>query len=165
MTPDSRPRPARPGLTLIEVLLALTILLLSLAAIGQLVGIGSDHGLYARMTARGNRLAEAKMAEVEAGVVSVQSGGEGMFDDDSAWTWVVESQQAGPTNLYQVTVKVSRTVRGKPFEITLSQMIFDPAMMGSAAQAEQPSDQDLQAAESNTTGTTTGTTGTGGKSP
>ena len=32
---------SRPGLSLIEVMLALTILLLSLAAIGQLVDMGS----------------------------------------------------------------------------------------------------------------------------
>jgi prepilin-type N-terminal cleavage/methylation domain-containing protein len=152
----------RRGLTLIEVLLALAIMLLSLGALAQLVGIGADNALSARMATRGNRLAQAKMAEVEAGVVSVQSGGQGTFDDDPNWSWTVEPQQAGPPNLYQVTVTVSRTVNGKSFEVTLSQMVIDPAMMGSAAQAEQPSDTDIQGAQ---TATTTTTGGTGGTSP
>jgi hypothetical protein len=106
----------RRGLSLIEVLLSLTILLMSLVAIGQLVDIGSDRSMDARLHVRGTRLAQAKMAEVEAGVVSVSSG----------------------ANLYLVTVKVTRDVRGRPLEISLAQHLMDPTKMGSAAQAEKP---------------------------
>jgi len=149
------PGASRPGLSLIEVMLALTILLLSLAAIGQLVDMGSERGMDARLTMRGNRLVQAKMAEVEVGAIPVQNPGQGSFDgDDSAWSWNVDSVPAGPPNLYRVTVTVSRDVRGQTFMVTLSQMIFDPALMGSAAQAERPPDS-----------TSTDTSGTGGTSP
>jgi hypothetical protein len=121
------------------------------------VDIGSDQGVEARAHVRGNRLAAAKLAEIEAGVVSVQGGGSGSFDDDPDWSWSVESQPQGPPNLYAVTVKVSRTLRAKPFEVTLSQMIFDPAKTGSAAQAERPTPADVESAETNT--------GTGGTAP
>jgi general secretion pathway protein I len=157
-----RPGPRRRGLSLIEVLLAMAILMLSLAAIGQLVDMGSFRGIEARFHVQGTRLAQAKMAEYEAGVADVTSGGAGEFtdnDDDHAWRWTVDSQPDTPANLYKVTVTVTRDYRGKDFSITLSQMIFDPNMTGSAAQAERPTQADVDAAETNG-GTGTATTGT-----
>lgn len=142
-------RPRRPGLTLIEVLLALAILLLALAAIGQLVDVGSDRGVEARFHTRGTRLAQAKLAECEAGVLDVTAGGSGTFDEEPEWNWTVDAQPETATNLYRVTVTVSRDNRGKPFEITLSQLVYDPKMTGSAAQAERPSQADVDSAEVN----------------
>lgn len=148
----------RTGMTLMEVMLSLTIMLIALAAIGQLVNMGSDHGLQARMNARGGRLAQAKMAEIEGGVYPISGGGSGTFDgDDSDWSWTVDPQAQSPPNLYLVTITVSHAYRGSPFTITLSQMLFDPTMMGSASQAEQPSTNDVTAATA-----TSGTGGTGG---
>jgi prepilin-type N-terminal cleavage/methylation domain-containing protein len=139
---------ARPGLTLIEVLLALAILLLSLAAIGQLVDIGGNHGLQARFHVIGTRLAQAKLAECEAGVIPI-SGGGGTFDDEPGWSWDVSSQPETATNLYRVTATVSRDDRGRRFEIVLSQLVYDPAMTGSAAQAQKPTQADVDSAEVN----------------
>ncbi|QDU18200.1 type IV pilus modification PilV family protein [Urbifossiella limnaea] len=156
------PRPtgrARPGLTLIEVLLALAILLMSLAAIGQLVDVGSNHGTVAQFHVRGTRLAQDKLAECEAGVIDVTAGGGGTFEHEPEWSWSVDSQPETATNLYRVTVTVSRDDRGKPFEVVLAQLIYDPAMTGSAAQAQKPSQADVDAAEVNG-GTGTPATGT-----
>lgn len=155
------PARRRPGITLIEVLLALAILLLALAAIGQLVDVGSDRGVEARFHVIGTRLAQAKLAECEAGVIDVKSGGSGTFDDEAGWSWTVDSQPESATNLYRVTVTVTRDNRGKPFEVALAQLVYDPQMTGSAAQAERPTEADVESAEVNGgTGmpTTTGTT-------
>ena len=65
----------RSGLSLIEVILSLAIFMMSLAAIGQLVTMGSDRGLDARFTMRGTRLAESKMAEIEVGAVGLDLRG------------------------------------------------------------------------------------------
>lgn len=135
-------------MSLIEVLLALTILLLSMVAIGQLVDIGTDHGVAARLQVRGSRLAQAKMAEVEAGVVPVEAGS-GTFDTDQDWSWTVEAEPAGPPNLFRVTVTVTKDDRGRPVEIKLAQLLLDPAKTGSAAQAEKPTEADVTAAETN----------------
>ena len=151
----SRASGRRPGLSLLEVLLSLAILLMSLVAIGRLVDFGADRALEARLHSQGTRLAIAKMAEVEAGVVALDSAGGGTFDTDPDWTWSVEPEPAGSApNLYQVTVRVTRDLRGKPFEVTLTQMLFDPTLLGSAAPAQTAS-----------TSSTTGTAGTGGTSP
>jgi hypothetical protein len=117
--------------------------------------MGTENGLRARLHSRGGRLAEAKMAEVEAGVIPVASGGQdGQFDeDDAAWSWSVQAAPAGPPNLYTVTVTVSHAARGQPFDLTLTQVLLDPAYTGSAAQAERPA-----TTTDDTTGTTTGGT-------
>lgn len=152
------PRPHRRGLSLLEVLLALAILVLSLAAISRLMEAGTDRAAEARAHTRGARLAANKMAEVEAGIVGLTSETTGNFDgDDAGWEFTVTPEAAGPPNLYNVTVRAKYTLRGQPFEVALTQLVFDPTMTGSAAQAERPAAEDPS---------TTGTTGTtGGTSP
>lgn len=155
-----RPAPRR-GMSLIEVILSMAIFLLALVGIGKLIDFGSDQALDTQFQTRGTRLALAKLAEVEAGVITLESGGgTGTFDEEPAWSWSVEAVPTGPPNVYQVTVKVSRDRLGVTFEVALSQMLFDPSKTGSAAQAQKPTD-------TSTTGTTTGTTGTttGGMGP
>ena len=148
-----RPAPPRHGLSLIEVLLALAILVLALVAVGRLVDIGTDRGNDARMYTRGTRLAQGKLAETEAGMVSLASESDGEFEgDDRAWKFKVTPEPAGPPNLYTVTVRVTREVQGRVIEVVLVQMIFDPAVTGSAAQAERP------ATTTEDTATTGGTT-------
>ncbi|MCS6865928.1 MAG: prepilin-type N-terminal cleavage/methylation domain-containing protein [Gemmataceae bacterium] len=133
-----RTHSSRRGLSLLEILLSMAILVLAMAAIWRLVDMGTDSATEARAYIRGTRLAESKMAEVEAGVIGIE-GAEGQFsDDDAAWSFTVTSQPAGPPNLYQVTVRVSRDLQGRSIEVSLSQMIFDPALIGSTAQAERP---------------------------
>jgi hypothetical protein len=75
---------------------------------------------------------------------------------------------ASPPNLYAVTVRASRDLLGKQFDVSLTQMLFDPTLMGTAAQAEATSATTGSTAGTTTgaTGTTGGTTsGTGGTSP
>ena len=130
----------RSGMSLIEVLVSLAIFLLCLTAIGSLVDAGSNKALSARYQNTGTRLAASKMAEVEAGVVSVSTGGSGDFsaDGDEGWTWTVTCNVTDISNLYSVTVTVSKQFQGQPFDIVLTQTIFDPAMMGTGAEAQPP---------------------------
>jgi prepilin-type N-terminal cleavage/methylation domain-containing protein len=169
LAPGGPPRTApRRGLSLLEVLLALAILALSVAAISQLVDMGTDRGNEARVLVRGTRLAQSKMAEVEAGLIPVSSGTEGQFTgDDAAWSFQVVSSPvstpASPPNLYTVTVAVTRTLKGRPAQVVLTQMLFDPTVMGSSAQAEVGTPTTgTGTSGSSTTGSATGT---GGKSP
>ena len=41
-------------------------------------------------------------------------------------------------NLYLVTISATRNLKGKPVTIAMSQMIFDPAVFGTAAEARGP---------------------------
>jgi general secretion pathway protein I len=151
-----RPRPARrPGLSLLEILLSLAIFLLSLVAIGGLVDSGSDRGVSAAMQAAGTRLAQSKLAEVEAGAIPVGTGGQGTFPDEPEWNWSVEPTPAGVPNVYQVTVRAWREAGGRTYETVLTQMVFDPAQMGNASEAQKPT----------TTATGSGTTPSTGSGP
>jgi general secretion pathway protein I len=151
-----RTRPARRGMSLLEVLLALTILVISIAAVSRLVDVGSERAIDSRALTRGSRLAQNKMAEVEAGIVDLGGESTGNFDnDDKNWEYTVTPEQTGPPNLYTVTVRVKCVFQGRPVEVVLTQLVFDPAQTGSTAQAERPAPPETDPAAG---GTTTGGT-------
>jgi general secretion pathway protein I len=128
----------RPGITLIEVLLGLAIFLLALVAISRLIDVGTQNALESNFQADGTRLAQAKLAEVEAGAIAVSGGGSGSFDEEPAWNWTVESTPGNVPNLYTVKVTVSRVHQGRTTSVAISQMIFDPLQMGAAAEIAKP---------------------------
>ena len=66
-------RPPRRGMTLLEVLLALAIFLLSLGAILSLIDFGVERGRAAAMQSTGTRLASSKLAEAEAGALDCKA--------------------------------------------------------------------------------------------
>ena len=128
-------RSRRPGLSLIEVLLSLAIFIMSLAAIGILIGGGSDRGADARQFNTAARLAQSKLAEFESGVTSLTETS-GSFDaPDDAWQWNAEVTPGERPTLSAVTVTVSRDLGGRKFEFSLGQMMLDPTKKGSAAKA------------------------------
>ena len=142
--------PQRAGLSLLEVLVALAIFLISLASIAGLVDFGAERAQAASMTTLGTRLAQAKLAEIEAGVSPPNSSESGTFEDEPDWTFAVEPGAALAANTYPVTVRVSREMGGRHYEVVLTQVIFDPAFQGKAAAITKPTDS---------TATTTASTG------
>jgi general secretion pathway protein I len=109
--------------------------------IGRLVDMGTDREMEARYETRATRLALDKLGEFESGARSLDET-TGTFDgpDDGGWEWTAEAQlqESIAPNLYLVKVSVGRDLKGRRFEVVMSQMIFDPAMMGSAAEAVRP---------------------------
>jgi general secretion pathway protein I len=128
----------RKGLSLLEVLLSMAIFLFSIIAIAGLVDFGASRGQAAAMQNAGTRLAKSKMSEVEAGAIDLTVGGTGNFETETEWSWSVDSQPTSIPNVYQVTVKAYRDFAGRQFEVSLTQMIFDSAVMGSGAPAQPP---------------------------
>jgi type II secretion system protein I len=127
-----RPDASRRGLSLLEVLVALAIFLLSFVAIGRLVTLASDHALDIQQQSQATRLAQSKLNEVIAGIESLQ-GGSGSFDEDPGWQWTVEAEQSSDVpNLWTVTVTVTHPGEGgDDVTATLSQMVMDPSIRGS----------------------------------
>jgi hypothetical protein len=127
----------RPGLSLLEVILSLAILIMSLSALGLLIDIGSEHERVTRLTNTAARLAQSKLAEVEAGIVTFDTT-EGEFtDSDPGWSWTMTAEDQG-ANLHLVTITVSRDAGGKRFEFRVAQMMLDPAVRGSASKMTRP---------------------------
>ena len=70
-----------------------------------------------------------------AGVITLSSETQGSFEgDDSAWEYTVTPEPAGPPNLYQITVRVSRNLNGKPFE-RLGTGVEGTAVVGTSTSA------------------------------
>jgi len=120
----------RPGLTLLEVLVALAIFLLSLAAISQLVTSASKRALEARQKEETSRLARSKFAEVYAGVVPLTSSEDTPFDEDPDYTWSLTADNATMTGLWAVTVTVKRKGEEGP-GFSLQEYLLDPTIRGS----------------------------------
>lgn len=146
MKRPTRARAARrPGMSLLEVIVALAIFIMALAALGQLVQLGMDEAVEADRQTVATRLAQSKMAEVEAGAVSTANGGAGEFTDQETladgtalWKWEAVSTEMDIPNLYSVTVTVSLTTSGNGYSLSMTQLVYDPAFQGNAAPATDP---------------------------
>jgi Tfp pilus assembly protein PilV len=145
---------ARPGLSLIEVLVALAIFLFSLIAIGGLVSMAGDRALDIQQMNEATRLCQSKMNEVVIGAVPLQPQSD-TSDDDSGWFWSLDCQQgdAAP-NLWTCTVKVYRK-RGdsSQFGVTLTQMVLDPSVRGSTLDTVAVNGSDTGSGSSSANGT------------
>jgi prepilin-type N-terminal cleavage/methylation domain-containing protein len=121
---------SRPGLTLLEVLVALAIFLLSLAAITRLVTFAGQRALDARRSDEAGRLARSKLAEVFAGAVPLQGAEDNSFDEDPDYTWSLTADSGSLSGLWVVTVTVKR--KGDDWAgFTLQQFLPDPSLRGS----------------------------------
>ena len=125
-------RTSRPGLSLMEVLVAVAIFLLALGGITQLVSMSSDRALEVQMMNQASRLCQSKFAQVQSGEVPLTAQSDTPFDEDPDYLWSLTVDPGTVTNLWVVTVKVARERPGSaPIESSLSQMLLDPSVVGS----------------------------------
>jgi prepilin-type N-terminal cleavage/methylation domain-containing protein len=124
----------RTGFSLVEVLLALTIFLISLIALFQLVTISGDRAYEVQQQSHAAQLCQSKLAEVVSGAVALSSTSE-FFDEDPDWQWNLDAEQdSSITGLWRVQVKVSRDLPdGSHYESTINQMVLDPSLRGSTS--------------------------------
>jgi general secretion pathway protein I len=128
-------RHQRSGLSLLEVLVALAILLFALVGLERLVSLGGDRAVDVQQQARGSQLCESKMAEVASGVVQLSSQGDTPFDEDPDWQWSLDCEQGNVQGLWTVTVTVSRVhSAGSGIKSTLTQMLVAPSQRGVSGQ-------------------------------
>ena len=150
----------RSGLTLIEVLLALTIFLLSFVALAGLVDMGMDRELESQFNIRAARLAQSKMGEVVSGGITLSStSGNFTYDSDWSWNMTVGPAPMGQQNLYLVTITVSRDFKGRQFQYVLNQFVIDPLNTGSAQAATSTTDAGLTTSATAGSGSSSSTSG------
>ena len=102
-----KPIGKRPGVSLIEVLLATAIFLMAVASISVLMSGAADSAIDTNRINLCSSLARSKLAELEAGVgdVSLTSGGSGTFPDYPNLSWDVTCEPTAYLNAYDVTVR------------------------------------------------------------
>jgi general secretion pathway protein I len=136
MTSRLDPTSRRDGLTLLEVLIALGIFLMSLVAISALVTASADQALEVQQQSQAAQLCQSKLAEVIAGVVPLSGQGDTPFDEDPNWSWSLDAEQGDIAGLWKVTVHVSRQrPNGSRIECSLDRMLLDPSLRGSTLDA------------------------------
>lgn len=138
----------RPGLSLLEVILAFAIFMMSFAGISQLITMGHQNSLDASQQSTGTRLAQSKLAEVEAGIIAVNAPSSGAFEEAPGWNWEVQILDMPAANVHEVMVRTWFNSNNR-VEVKLTQYIVDPAFIGTAAPAQPPVPP-----EEETTGTT-----------
>lgn len=133
--PVLRPQDA---FSLLEVILALTILGVSLAILGELARWGLRHAGYVRDMTQAQILCESKMSQIVAGlvlpesVIDVPFAAEDVVDPDDpvGWVYTVELAETDQPGLVAVAVTVSQNVppERKPVRCTLVRWIPDPGI-------------------------------------
>jgi hypothetical protein len=124
---------SRTALTLLEVVVAMAIFLVSLVAIYQLSSLGGERALDIQLSARTSMLCQSKLAEVTAGVEPMSSsGGFTNYPNEKDILWKMEATSGTVTGLWNVKVSVRAELpSGKIVESQLSQMVMDPTLRGS----------------------------------
>jgi prepilin-type N-terminal cleavage/methylation domain-containing protein len=176
-----RNRPRRRGLSLLEVLVALAIFLLSIVAISQMVESGSRTALRAQRLTRAALFAESKMAELAAGVLPLTpTANEPVPEAEPGWqisvevapeSWsnvTINGVAMNAVNLIHVTVAFVNASGATEITHSVSRVLMDPRLKQpdpnfAAALQQQAQAQQNQANSSSGSGSGSGSgAGTGG---
>jgi prepilin-type N-terminal cleavage/methylation domain-containing protein len=135
----SRPRAAvlHSGYSLLEVILALTVLGGALLMVGEGNRLALRNAAAARDTARAQLLGESKMAEIVTGMITPDPVSGVSFDQtttdaldptETPWVYSIENVQTDETGLICVRVTVARdeTAARSPVRYTLVRWMPDP---------------------------------------
>jgi type II secretion system protein I len=128
-------RASRHGFTLLELILALTILCGAVAALGEACRNGMRYAQYARDITQAQLLCESKLAEITAGVTPAEAQESVPFEAtedeaESEWLYSIEVTPLDDEGLIQVRVTVTKDVPAskRPVEFPLVRWMVDPSI-------------------------------------
>lgn len=125
----------RSGLTLLEVLLATAIFLGSITAIMQVLRIGHDSRISAKLDAEAAVRCESKLGEYVSGITPLVAESDAPFLDSSEWFYTSTLEEGGGESLLKLTVLVEHKPNGQQptsyFQLT--RLIRDPELFLEAA--------------------------------
>ena len=126
----STPHPAA-GFSLLEVILALSILVGAIAVLGELVRLGTMNAASARDITQAQLLCETKLAEVMAGLTFPEIVQSVPCETDPTYLYSIDVQPLDMPGLMILTVTVTQDVpiNHRPAEFTLVRWIQDPALV------------------------------------
>ena len=113
------------GLTLLEVVLAMTVLSIAMAFLYQLVGMGIRASKEARLLTQGQLLGESLVTEIVSGSIPPGESGATVPNDPNWQYW----SQTNPTNqlgVVQLVVTLQNSNDNLAKVITFSRLMRDP---------------------------------------
>jgi len=129
---ETRDLPRR-GLTLLEVIVAMAIFLIALGAIVPLIQMGQLLALEIQVQSLALAKCQSKISEVMAGSELLSSQNDSTFPENTTtedWRWSMQADATDVNNLWLVKVTVYRMMDSDKIEVSLTQMVFDPAFRG-----------------------------------
>lgn len=135
---------SRAGLTLLEVLLSTAIFMGALTAIMQLMRIGHDSRLSARLDAEAALRCESLMAELVSGIRPLTPESNAPFEGEENWTYSVNVEAGDGESLLLVSARVDHAVseRLPNSSFQLVRLMRDPQMFLDAAMSASTSEDD-----------------------
>ena len=137
------PNIGRPGITILEVLLAVSILLAAMAAIGHLIATGTRASAHAQLQTEAILHCESKLAKIIAGIEPMQSADsvaieDGLNKDDKGWFWSLDVHTREESDLLSLDVTTWHTMQDGTINarFTLGRIVRDPEVYVDAAFAE-----------------------------
>ena len=134
-------RRARRGFSLLEVLLATTILLGAVVVLGELSRLALHNATAARNHTRGAELCARTMAEIVSGIRPASATTEQPFLDDPSWRFAVELLPCDTPGLscVQVTCRQEVPENKRPIEVRLARWVRGGATSAIASPTSEPS--------------------------
>ncbi|MFO0944692.1 MAG: prepilin-type N-terminal cleavage/methylation domain-containing protein [Planctomycetota bacterium] len=115
------------GFSLLEVLVALAIFVGSVAALSRLVLLGVENAEYSRWQAEAMMIAECRLAELQSGILTVNSVGTYPSTEAVGWQWTMSATSEALTGLYRVQFEI-KNISGGPgdgFFLRVHRLYFD----------------------------------------
>jgi len=114
----------------LEVILAIAILAGCIAAIGELVSLGTLQAEEARDLTTAQLLCESKMAEIAAGAVPAEGASSVPFENDPRWLYSVVINSLDDQSLLSVQVEVQQAefLGDRPLTCSLTCWMIDPSL-------------------------------------
>jgi prepilin-type N-terminal cleavage/methylation domain-containing protein len=121
---------SRSGLSLLEVMLAIAILGLALATMGELVRLGTQAAGETRDLTKAQLLCEGIASELAAGILPLEPAEETPYELDPEWTYSVSVAPLNEGGLLGVTVMVQKVIEQseRPVYFTLTRWMIDPLL-------------------------------------
>ena len=157
-TSPKRKRRVRPAITLLEVVIALAIFLLAMTVFSQMLLRNGEITRNIQWQNMATRLCQSKLSEVVAGVVPLSSQSDALVDEEPDYTWSLQADNGSVTGLWNVTVTVTRqqTGGGNPVQVSLTEMVLDPTIIGSTQDVPPPPGSNTSPVASSTAGSSSG---------
>lgn len=125
----------RRGMSMLEVLLAILVLVVALSAISSLIFMGRYSAADAQALTQAQLLCETKLNSIVAGIDAADSG-RGVFQENPDFNYEVSTQQPGTPGLLSIRVRVSQNPEkfDAPIEYSLVRWMPDPNFEQETAQ-------------------------------
>ncbi len=130
--------PSRSGMTLLEVVIALALFFAAMAAISEILRMGSESSVKAQLRAEASLLGESKLNEVVAGIVPLTPVEQQPIDGDPRWTWslTVEDDTDVTIKRLMVTVNHLNSKGNSDHEVKFARLMRDPTLFQSSGSSE-----------------------------